>query len=143
MSLIGGGAAPFITPETRPFWDAVAQDRLLIPRCTDCGSFYFPPSPVCPKCTSRNVEWTDASGEATLYSFMIAQNPWPEWGVDGPMSIAHVALAEGPRLISTVVDCPQTPEALKIDMPLLATFRPFGDQKMLCFKPRDTAGAAS
>ncbi len=143
MSLIASEILPFVTPETQPFWDSVEAERPSIPRCQACQSFYFPPSPVCPKCGSRHIEWAALSGEATLYSFMIAEHPWPEWGSDGPMSVAHVELKEGPRLISTVVDCPQTPAALRIDMPLQATFRLFGDRKMLCFRPTEREGTRS
>src|SRR5260370_1192433 len=30
---------------TAPFWEAAAQHRLVVPRCTTCGAFRFPPSP--------------------------------------------------------------------------------------------------
>ena len=143
MSLTGGSVVPFVTPETAPFWQAVSEERLSIQRCNDCGHFYFPPGPICPKCASRNVAWVDVSGDATLYSFMIAPKPWPEWRSDGPMSVAHVELAEGPRLMSTVVDCLQTPDAFEIDMPLKAVFRPFADMKMLCFRPANAARCAT
>lgn len=142
MAFIGSGAEPFVLPETQGFWDAVEQERLAIQQCADCGYFYFPPAPVCQRCTSRAVAWVELSGRASLYSFVIAQKPWDEWQAEGPMSVAHVELAEGPRLIATVVDCPQTPEALRIDMPLLATFRPFAGRKMLCFKPDEAAAEA-
>jgi hypothetical protein len=33
-----------------------------------------------------------------------------------------VALAEGPRMMTNIVGCPQTPEALQLDMPLTVTF---------------------
>lgn len=135
MGFIGSGAAPFILPETKPFWDAVEQERLIIQRCQRCSRFYFPPAPVCQHCAARTVAWVEVSGQASLYSFMIASNPWPEWEADGPMSVAQVELAEGPRLVSTVVDCSQTPEDLIVDMPLVATFRPFAGRKLPCFRP--------
>jgi len=132
-------ASPFprvITPETQPFWEAVDQERLLIPRCGGCSSYFFPPAPVCPYCGSRDVHWREASGRATLYSFVITENPWPAWDTNGPMSVAMVELEEGPRMVSTVVDCEQSPEALRIDMPLRASWRSFDDGvKLLCFKP--------
>ena len=37
---------PVPTPETQPYWDGVAAGELRLPRCTDCGNAYFPPSPV-------------------------------------------------------------------------------------------------
>lgn len=128
--------SPIALPETKPYWDAAAAERLEIQRCQDCAQCYFPPAPVCPHCTSRNVVWEVMSGRATLYSYVITTNPWPLWEHAGTMSVATIALEEGPRLISTVVDCEQTPAALMIDMPLVATWRKFGDgPKLLCFVP--------
>jgi uncharacterized OB-fold protein len=76
------------------------------------------------------------SGRATLYSFVITEKPWPQWEMAPPFSVALIALEEGPRLLSTVVECEQSPAGLKIDMPLAATWRQFGDSpKLLCFRP--------
>lgn len=75
------------------------------------------------------------SGRATLFSYVIAGTPWPGWEIPAPMSVATIALLEGPRLLSTVVDCEQSPRVLRIDMPLVATWREFGGQKLLCFRP--------
>ncbi len=131
---------PVPTPETQPYWDAVAFGRLHIQRCGACAQAYFPPAPVCPHCTSRDIEWFDASGRASLYSFVIHQRPHRLWETEGPRSVALVRLDEGPMLVSSVVDCPQTPEALRFDMPLIATFRPFGGQPVLCFVPAHEGG---
>jgi uncharacterized protein len=134
---------PFIpvpTPETQPYWDGIADQQVRLTRCTDCSEAFFPPGPVCPHCSGQNIEWFEASGAATLYSYVIHHRPLPYWETEGPRSVAIVELAEGPRMISSVVGCPQTPEALQIDMALQATFVPFDDITLLCFEP--TAGAA-
>lgn len=65
----------------------------------------------------------EASGEATLHSYVINQRPGP--GFDGPFAIAVVELAEGPRLMTNIVDCAQTEEALALDMALEATYTAF------------------
>ena len=133
---------PVPTPETQPFWDGIAAGELRLPRCRACGEAYFPPSPVCPHCTSRDIEWFTASGDATLFSYVIHQRPSKLWKADGPMSVALVSLAEGPMILSTVVGCAQTPEALVLDMPLRATFVPFEEISVLAFEPvGDRAGA--
>jgi uncharacterized OB-fold protein len=41
---------------------------------------------------------------------------------DKPYAIAVVQLAEGPRMMTNIVNCPQTPEALVLDMPLRVAF---------------------
>lgn len=126
---------PVPTPETQPYWDGVAGGELRLPRCAACQQAFFPPSPVCPHCTSRDIGWFTASGDATLYSYVISQRPSPLWNVDGPMSVALVALAEGPMLVSTITGCDQTPEALVLDMPLRAAFAPFAETPVLVFEP--------
>ena len=112
---------PEPTPETRHFWDGCKEGELRLQRCADCSHTYFPPRPFCPKCASREVSVYKASGKATLYSYIINHRPRPDMGTE-PHSIAVVELAEGPRMMTNIVDCPQTPEALVLDMPLQVTF---------------------
>ena len=136
---------PVPTPETQPYWDGIGDDALRITRCTDCSEAYFPPTPVCPHCSSQRIEWFDASGDATLFSYVIHHRPLPFWENEEPRSVAIVELAEGPRLISTVVGCEQTPDALLIDMPLQATFVPYDGITVLAFEPAalENSGSAS
>jgi uncharacterized protein len=68
---------PQALPETRAYWDAAASEQLCIQRCQDCGQTYFPPSPVCPHCTLRNVLWKDMSGHAALCSYIDLSNEQP------------------------------------------------------------------
>lgn len=113
---------PEPTPETKDFWDGCLRGELRLQRCKNCsGGTYFPPRPFCPRCGSRAVESYAASGKAVLYSYVINHRPRPDMG-DKPYAIAVVALAEGPRMMTNIVNCPQTPEALVLDMPLRVTF---------------------
>ena len=41
--------------------------------------------------------------------------------------LAYVELAEGPRLMTNIVGCPQTPEALQLDMKVAVTFTKMND----------------
>ena len=103
-------------------------------RCGDCGKSYFPPRPFCPFCSSRNVLVYPASGQATLYSYVINHLPTP--GFDGPHAVAVVTLEEGPRMMTNIVDCEQTPDTLVLDMPLEVTFERQNDDITLpLFKP--------
>lgn len=112
---------PNPTPETQEFWAGCQAGELRLQRCTTCKHTYFPPRAFCPACSSRAVETFKASGKASLYSYVINHRPRPDYG-DKPHSIAVVTLAEGPRMMTNIVDCPQTPEALILDMPLEVTF---------------------
>lgn len=75
-----------------------------------------------------------ASGRAKLYSYVIHQRPAP--GFAPPYAIAVVELDEGPRMMTNIVGCPQTPEALQLDMPLEVVFEKQTDAITLpLFKP--------
>jgi len=122
---------PQPTPETQHFWDGAKAGELRLQRCDDCRHTYFPPRPFCPSCGSRGVSVIKASGRATLHSYVIHHRPVP--GFTPPYAIAVVELQEGPRMMTNIVDCPQTPEALKLDMPLQVTFVAQNDKISLPF----------
>jgi len=128
---------PKPTPETQHFWDGCKAGELRLQRCNDCRESFFPPRPFCPHCGKREVEVYVASGRATLYSYVINERPRPDMGTE-PHSIAVVTLAEGPRMMTNIVGCPQTPEALQLDMPLQVVFAPQDDAITLpLFEPAE------
>ena len=129
-----GRVIPTPTPETQHYWDGAKIGELRLQSCNSCGKVYFPPRPFCPACGSRDVVVMKASGRGRLFSYVINHLPTP--GFEPPFAIAVVELDEGPRLMSNIVGCPQTPEALKIDMPLEVTFETLNDEITLPqFKP--------
>jgi hypothetical protein len=85
---------------TLPFWKGLADGRLRIHDCAGCGEPFFPPAPVCPRCGSREVEWTEADGRGRLYSVTRQHATAP--GFPAPLVVGLVALAEGPRLLAPV-----------------------------------------
>ncbi|HWD67115.1 MAG TPA: zinc ribbon domain-containing protein [Caulobacteraceae bacterium] len=129
---------PTPTPETAHFWEGCKAGELRLQRCRTCREAYFPPRPFCPACGSREVEVFRASGKATLLSYVINMRPRRDLG-EKPHSIAVVSLEEGPRMMTNIVGCPQTPEALVLDMPLEATFETFGEIALPFFKPAQDA----
>ena len=75
-----------------------------------------------------------ASGKAKLYSYVIHHRP--VLCFTPPYAIAVVELEEGPHMMSNLVDCPQTPEALELDMKLEVTFEKLDDHITLpVFRP--------
>jgi uncharacterized protein len=134
----GRRARPLPTPETQHFWDGTRAGELRLQRCNACGKVYFPPRPFCPACAARDVAVFAASGKGRLYSYVIHHRPVP--GFTPPYAIAVVELEEGPRMMTNITECPQTPEALQLDMPVEAAFEKLDDEITLpLFRP---AGAA-
>ncbi|MFM9887099.1 MAG: Zn-ribbon domain-containing OB-fold protein [Burkholderiales bacterium] len=108
---------PKPTPESQPYWDALKQRKLVLPLCIDCTKPHFYPRVVCPHCGSRRLEWRDASGRGTLYSFVINHRP-PAWRKQEPYVIAVVELDEGPRMMTNLIGIPPDPALIRCDMPV-------------------------
>jgi len=112
---------PELTEVNRPFFDAAADGRLAIQRCTMCGHNWFPPARRCPTCLSSDVEWVDASGRATLWSWIrMHQKYFAGFADELPYIVGYVELAEGPLMMSSIVGA--DPESLACDMPLTVVF---------------------
>jgi len=95
---------PEASIETQPFWAAVQERRLTMPRCEACGTVTFPPTVACPQCSGRAFAWTELSGRGTVYSFTVYHRVYhPAFKDKVPYVVAVIALEEGPRIISNVV----------------------------------------
>lgn len=95
---------PTVTQLTRPFWDAAAEGKLLIQRCNGCDESIFYPRPICPKCWSSDLEWTQASGRGTIKSFSQIWKPGhPGWLPVAPYYVGLVELTEGPTMLSHIL----------------------------------------
>ncbi len=126
---------PTPTPETKHFWDGTALGELRLQRCRDCGSFYFPPQPSCPRCASGDVEVVRSSGRGFLYSYVISHLAAP--GFEAPYVIGVVELEEGPRLLTNIVEVAPDPDQLSLDLPVEAVYQTVGDLALPLFRPRD------
>lgn len=123
---------PEPTPETQHFWDGCNKGELLLQRNKQTGEAYFPPRPFDPKTGSRDVEVFKASGKGILWSYVINHRPRPDMGTE-PYAIAVVKLDEGVTMMTNIVNCPQTPEALVLDMPVEVVFEKMSDTISLPF----------
>ena len=111
---------PMPTPETQHFWEGTRVGEIRLQRCDACAS--------------QQVSVFKASGRGRLFSYVINHRPAP--GFTGEYAIAVVELDEGPRMMSNITGCPQTPEALVLDMPLEVTFEKMDDEISLpLFRP--------
>ncbi len=113
---------PQIDDFTQTWWDAAADSRLLIRRCQACGAAHYYPRPFCPICWSEDGDWEQASGQATLYTWSeVFMNDLPPFKERLPYVAAVVDLAEGPRMMTTLVDC--TADELSVGMAVEVAFR--------------------
>ena len=108
--------APPSNPETKEFWDAAAQGKLLIKRCTACAAVHYYPRALCPFCDSDATEWQAASGAGTIYSYSVMRR------AEVPYAIAYVTLDEGVTMMTNLVDCDFN--ALRIGQRVRLVFKP-------------------
>jgi uncharacterized OB-fold protein len=113
---------PVPTPETRTYWEKAAEGELWLPRCGSCGKTLFYPRSFCPHCDSACITWFRASGRGVVESFVINHTPAPGYEQDAPYVIALVMLEEGVRLTTNLLGVPQTPEAVRVGMPVEVVF---------------------
>ena len=64
---------PTITGETLPFWDACRRGTLLLQRCGRCQEFQFYPRGICANCWCTDINWVDASGRGTVWTFTVTR----------------------------------------------------------------------
>lgn len=128
---------PLITLDARPFWDGCREHRLLLQYCESCARYQFYPRDACTACGGP-VTFVPASGKGRVYSFSVCHRPLtPRFGPELYV-VALVDLAEGPRMMTNVVDC--APSEVRIGMPVSVRFRRLTDEVTLpVFGPEEGA----
>lgn len=89
---------------SRFYWDAAAEGRLVVQRCSSCRRYLFPPSVACPRCLTDTLLPTPVSGRGRVYAFTVARQAFdPSFEV--PYVLALVELEEDPdvRILTNLV----------------------------------------
>lgn len=126
---------PIPNLDSELFWEACAEERLVLQRCSDCSAYNYPPKPACPECGSFDVTWADAEGVGEVYSWVVAHHPVHPLVQDKvPYAVAMVELAEGPRMVSRLLDVDL--DAIRAGLPVSVVFESVGDGvKLPHFRP--------
>jgi uncharacterized OB-fold protein len=94
---------PAITSLNQPYWDALKRRELRMQRCDQCGRVWFPPSPLCPSCWSRQFTWTRLSGRGRVNSWVVFHQAYfKSYEGEVPYNVAEVELDEGPRVLTNL-----------------------------------------
>ena len=132
-SMESGKPLPRPTALSKPFWDGTRQGKLMLQRCSRCGAFRWTPQHLCIACHAEEYEWHETSGRGTLYSFTRVERP-PLAAFEPGYVVAVVELAEGPLMLTSLVDCDAA--TLRIGMPVEVAFEKASDEITLYkFKP--------
>ncbi|MFE9092633.1 OB-fold domain-containing protein [Streptomyces sp. NPDC007264] len=126
---------PVINRDNAGFWEGVGRHRLLIQRCAACRTLRFPWLPGCNACGGAEWDTVEASGEGTVYSYVVMHHP-PFPAFDPPYAVGLFELAEGVRIVSNVVGVPH--DKVRIGMPVRLAFVRYDEEMELpVFRPAE------
>jgi uncharacterized OB-fold protein len=110
------------SPETKGYFDAIAEGRLVLKHCGKCAVHLHPRRIACPTCGSIALEWEAAAGDAAVYSFStVYRAPVPEMEASVPYIVGIVRLEEGVHLFGRIFV--EDGATLVIDAPARLEFR--------------------
>lgn len=86
-----------------PFWRHLKEDKKLhLQCCEECGTYRYPPGPVCHECLSPRSSWKPVSGMGEILSWIVFHRQYlPQY--PAPHKVIAVRLDEGPTIISNLV----------------------------------------
>jgi uncharacterized protein len=125
---------PYPRPDrdTAAYWEAQRGHVLKFQRCSDCGEFRFPVTPMCPACRSFDFEWTSTSGRGTVYSYTVVHHQThPAFAV--PYAIVLVDLEDGPRVVAQLRS--HDDKQASIGMPVRLEWEDLPEQPLPVFVP--------
>lgn len=101
----------------------------MIQKSRSMGYHVYYPRVAVPGSGEADLEWVEASGEGVVYSTTIVRNkpPVPDY------NIALVDLAEGPRMMTRIVDI--APDDVRIGMRVRARVETIDDAPAVVFAP--------
>lgn len=118
-----GKPLPDVTDQTRPFWRAAKDGKLVMQKCGRCSTLNFFPKPWCIECGSRALEWAEVRPAGTIYSYTIAYKVmmnFPAWKEDLPVVMCIIDLDDGARMYGQLIGSP--PEKVRIGMKVRTCF---------------------
>jgi uncharacterized OB-fold protein len=118
---------PEVDAQHAPYFAAAREGRLVVQRCSSCGALRFPPRDICSACLSIAADWVQVSGRGEIFSYNVMHQIYhPAFAADVPYAVVVVKLAEGPKMISNLVDCPI--DEIRIGMPVEVVFERASDE---------------
>jgi uncharacterized OB-fold protein len=123
--------APVPDPESAPFWDGLAERRVVLQACVACGRHRFPRMPSCPYCGAVGGTDVVVPGTGTVYSWVRAHRSLSGGDGDLPYAIVTVALDTGPRLVGRL----EPPDRAAIGLPVRPLFVDHPGWTELRFQP--------
>jgi uncharacterized protein len=127
---------PKPSPQTselaRPYWEAVAQGKLVLQSCSACGKVRHYPRLLCDACYSDAVTWLPSKASGTIHSWTVAHHAFhPAFAPELPYALVTVDLDEGVRALGRW----HSDVTMSIGLPVRGVFEAREGGMDLVFKP--------
>lgn len=124
---------PQVDDLSRPFFEGARRGVLRIQHCPGCGAYQMPGRLACDECMSGELEWVEASGRGTVFSFVVMHQQYHP-AFEPPYNVALVELEEGPRLVTSIVGIAN--DDIRVRMPVEVEFEDVSEEvSMPRFRP--------
>ena len=85
----------------KQYWKFCNAERFCLQHCVSCGNWQHIPRYLCAHCGADNLEWKEASGRGTVYSWTVTRAPFhPAFAAYVPYAVLLVDLEEGVRILA-------------------------------------------
>ncbi|TWC07289.1 hypothetical protein FBZ93_101581 [Bradyrhizobium macuxiense] len=106
--------------DTAAFWRGLQHGKLLLQHCGRCRHVQYYQQAACRACGSEELEHRAATGRGKVHSFSVVHRaPGLAFKADVPYAVLLVELAEGPRMISTLVGSDPADVTFDMDVELV------------------------
>lgn len=90
---------PFQNPDTRDFWTAALQGRVVFQHCRSCRAVFAYPRPYCVKCFSDDVSLEESGNRGQIYARTVVHLPMKADAEVG-YTVVLVQLDNGLRMLA-------------------------------------------
>jgi uncharacterized OB-fold protein len=94
---------------------ALSEGRLDFQRCLRCAAAVFPARSLCSRCGSAELVWETSRGRGTIYAATTVHRR------DGRHGVCLIDVAEGFRVMSSIVDADPDAVLIGADVRLVAS----------------------
>lgn len=118
-------------PDLAPYWDAVAESRLVVRHCSRCDRAFWPPRPACPACSTLADGWVEVAPTGHLFTYtVVGHTALPVFRDLTPYAVGVIEIdgIDNIRMVGRIL---APPDALKVGMPLAVHFEAVTDDVTL------------
>ncbi|MFV0644296.1 MAG: Zn-ribbon domain-containing OB-fold protein [Sphingomonadaceae bacterium] len=114
-----------------PYWDALVEGRLQLPRCKACGTWHWPAVWRCSECGSWESEWVEQPLAGTVFSYTRTHHHFGGTeGLPHPFTTVLVLLDTVPIRLNGVLEGEETDLAIGIPVTGTIARTEFGDARI-------------